>query len=189
VPLSQSDRRVTINGISNDSKNEHEIELVDKKTSHRSMNEASVIRAAIQEHRALLGLVDPAEQVSEVEKDGKRKMLPTRPALFRVFGPRTRTQGWDGAGCGENAESVERKAALAGTRFEVVRLCEIKSHFVTIDSRVLYGILKEISSGLDVRNKEFTGENRDTYWTHVFDGKRLNTSQKRYSEVSSKLNE
>jgi hypothetical protein len=92
-------------------------------------------------------------------------------------------------GVGKNAESVERKAALAGTRFEVVRLCEIKSHFVTIDSRVLYGILKEISSGLDVRNKEFTGENRDTYWTHVFDVKRLNTSQKRYSEVSSKLNE
>ena len=153
------------------------------------MNEASVIRAAIQEHRALLGLVDPAEQVSEMKKMEKERCYPHVLRYFVYLDQELERKAGMEQGVGKNAESVERKAALAGTRFEVVRLCEIKSHFVTIDSRVFYGILKEISSGLDVRNKEFTGENRDTYWTHVFDVKRLNTSQKRYSEVSSKLNE
>jgi len=32
-----------------------------------------------------------------------------------------------------------------GMRFNIVTLCNIKSHFVTIDSRILYGIMKEIS--------------------------------------------
>jgi hypothetical protein len=44
-----------INGITNDRQSGQEIEFVDKKTSHSSTNEASVIRAAIQEHRAVLG--------------------------------------------------------------------------------------------------------------------------------------
>ena len=45
----------TINGITNDGHHEDEIEFIDKKTSHRSKNEASVIRARIQERRGLLG--------------------------------------------------------------------------------------------------------------------------------------
>ena len=44
-----------INGITNDRKYKDEIEFVDMKTSRRSTNEASVIRAAVQEHRAALG--------------------------------------------------------------------------------------------------------------------------------------
>jgi hypothetical protein len=57
-----------INGITNDRQREDEIEFVDKKPSHRSMNEVSVIRAAIQEHRAVLGLANPAKKGIRVEK-------------------------------------------------------------------------------------------------------------------------
>ena len=62
-------RWTIIAGITNDSKNEQDIGFVDKKTSTKSTNEASVIPAAAQEHRAVLGLVSPAEQVSDMEKD------------------------------------------------------------------------------------------------------------------------
>jgi len=55
--LSRQGILVIINGITNARQNGQEIEFVDKKTSHRSMNNASVIRAAIQEHRAVLGHV------------------------------------------------------------------------------------------------------------------------------------
>jgi hypothetical protein len=47
---------------------------------------------------------------------------------------------------------------------------------VTIDSGVLHGIMKEISPEFDVRRREFTGENRETYWKNIFDFKRLKVS-------------
>jgi len=61
-----------INGIMKDRKYEVEIEFVDKKASRRSANEASVIRAAIQEYRAVLGLANLAENLSELKKDKER---------------------------------------------------------------------------------------------------------------------
>jgi len=69
--LSRKGKWAIINGITNDRQHEDEIEFVDKKATHRSTNEDSVIRAVIQEHRAVLGLVNPAEKVSELEKMGK----------------------------------------------------------------------------------------------------------------------
>jgi len=60
------------NGIANDRKYEDEIEFVHKKTPRRSTNEASVIHAAIQEHRAFLGLANPAAKISELKKDTER---------------------------------------------------------------------------------------------------------------------
>jgi hypothetical protein len=66
--LSHKGIHAIINGITKDRKHEHEIEFVDKKTSHRNTNEASVIRVVIQEHRAALALPNPAEKVSELEK-------------------------------------------------------------------------------------------------------------------------
>jgi len=61
-----------INGITIDRKREDEVEFVDRKASRRSTNEASVIRAAIQEHRAVLGLASPTDKISELEKDKER---------------------------------------------------------------------------------------------------------------------
>jgi len=61
-----------INGITKDRKREDEVEFVDKKASKERMNEASVIRAAIQEHRAVLGFVNPTEKISELKKDKER---------------------------------------------------------------------------------------------------------------------
>jgi hypothetical protein len=66
--LSREGKWAIINGITKDRKHEDEIEFVDKKTSRRNTNEASVIRAVIQEHRAVLGLVNPADKISELEK-------------------------------------------------------------------------------------------------------------------------
>ena len=59
-------------------------------------------------------------------------------------------------------EWERRKASLMGKRFNVVPMRNIKSHFVTIDSRVLYGIMKEIRPQFNVSREEFSGENRDT---------------------------
>jgi hypothetical protein len=57
-----------INGITKDRQHEDDVEFVDKKTSKGSTNEASVTRAAIQEHRAVLRLVNPTEKISKLEK-------------------------------------------------------------------------------------------------------------------------
>jgi len=67
--LSRRGIRAIIDGITNDSTSEQETEFVKEKTSRRGKNEAFVIGAAIQEHREVLGLVNPAEMVSDVKKD------------------------------------------------------------------------------------------------------------------------
>ena len=61
-----------INGIKNDRKHEGEVEFVDKKTSKESTNEASVIRAPIQEDRAVMGLVNPTDKISKLKKGKER---------------------------------------------------------------------------------------------------------------------
>jgi hypothetical protein len=72
-----------------------------------------------------------------------------------------------------NEEWERRKAFLMGKRFNGVPMCKIKSHFVTIDSAVLHGIMKEISPEFSVSREEFSGENRETHWKNIFDFKRL----------------
>jgi hypothetical protein len=66
-----------------------------------------------------------------------------------------------------------------GKRFNVVPLCNFKSHFVTIDSRILYGIMREIIPEFDVNREEFIGENLETYWKNIFDFKRLKVSKQK----------
>jgi len=77
----------------------------------------------------------------------------------------------------KNEEWERWKAVLMGKRFNVVPLCNIKSQFVTIDSAVLYRIMKELSPEFNVSREEFTGENRETYWKNIFDFKRLKMSK------------
>jgi hypothetical protein len=60
-----------ITGIKNDRFHEREIEFFDKRTLRRRKNEASVICAAVQERRAVLGLANTAEKVSATKKDKK----------------------------------------------------------------------------------------------------------------------
>jgi hypothetical protein len=50
-----------------------------------------------------------------------------------------------------------------GKRFNVVPMRNIKSHFVSIDSGVLYGIMREISPEFNISREDFTGENRETH--------------------------
>jgi hypothetical protein len=57
------------NGVTNDRKHEQEIEFVGEKASNESTNEATVIRAAIQEYRAVLGLANTTDKISELKKD------------------------------------------------------------------------------------------------------------------------
>jgi len=65
-------------------------------------------------------------------------------------------------------------------RCNMFPMCNIKSHFVTIDSRVLYGIMKEICPEFDVNREEFTGENRETYWKNIFSFKLLKVSKQMF---------
>jgi len=64
-----------------------------------------------------------------------------------------------------------------GKRFDVVPLYNTKSHFVTIDSGVPHGIMREICPKFNVRREDFTGENRETHWKNIFDFKRLKKSK------------
>ena len=66
-----------------------------------------------------------------------------------------------------------------GKRFDVVPLSNIKAHFVTNDSRILHGIMKEISPEFSVSREEFSGENRETHWKNIFDFKRLKVSKQK----------
>jgi len=66
--LSRQGKWAIIIGITNDRKHEDAIELVDKKTSRKRKNEASVIRAAIHEYRTVLGLANPTDKISELKK-------------------------------------------------------------------------------------------------------------------------
>jgi len=78
-----------------------------------------------------------------------------------------------------NQEWERRKAFLMGKRFNGVPMCNIKSHFATIDSSVLYGIMREICPEFDVSREDFIGENRETYWKSIFDFKRLKVSKQK----------
>jgi len=67
--LSRQGMWAIINEMRTDRQHEQQIEFFDERTSRRSRNEASVIRPAIKEHRAVLGQVDRAERVSDMKKD------------------------------------------------------------------------------------------------------------------------
>jgi len=176
--LSRNGKWAIINGIMKDRKREDEVEFVEKKASNESTNEASVIRAVIQEHRAVLGLVNPAEKVSELKKDKERYCLLI--LRYFVFLDRELERKAEMKLSEENNEEWERrKAFLMGKRFNLVPMCNIKSHFVTVDSRILYGIMKEISPEFNVSSEEFSGENRETYWKSLFDFKRLKVSKQK----------
>jgi len=70
--ISRNGKWTIINGIMKDRKREDEVEFVDEKASKVSTNEASANRAVIQEHRAVLGLPNPTDKVSELSKDKER---------------------------------------------------------------------------------------------------------------------
>jgi len=70
--IARTGKWAIINGITYDRKHEDEVEFVDKKASNESTNEASVIRAAMQEHGAVMGLPNPTEKMSELKKDKER---------------------------------------------------------------------------------------------------------------------
>jgi len=167
-----------INGITKHRKREHEIESVDKKKSRRSTNEASVIRAVIQEHRARLGLANPTDKVSELKKD-KERYYRLILRYFVLLDRELEREAEMKLSEETNEEWERRKAFLTGKRVNVVPLGNIKSHFVTIDSAVLHGIMREISPELDVSREEFSGENRETYSKSIFDFKRLKVSKKK----------
>jgi len=66
--ISRKGIRAITNGITNERQNEDEVEFVDKKASNERTNEASVIRAVIQERRAILGLANPTDKIPELKK-------------------------------------------------------------------------------------------------------------------------
>jgi hypothetical protein len=94
--ISRKGKWATINGITKDRQHEDEAEFVEKKASNESANEASVIRAAVQEYRAVLGLANQTEKISELKKRYGTILSP-RPTVLCVSGPRARTQGGDEA--------------------------------------------------------------------------------------------
>jgi len=143
------------------------------------MNEDSVIRAVIQEHRAVLELANPTEKISELKKKVKERYYRLVLRYFVVVDRELERQAERKLSEETNKEWERRKSALLGKRFNMVPICNIKSHFVTIDSRILHGILKEICPEFDVRREEFTDENREMPRKSIFDFKRLKVSRQK----------
>jgi len=66
--ISRNGKWAMINGITSDRKHEDEVEFVDKKAPNENTDAASAIRAAIKEHRAVLGLAYPTDKISALKK-------------------------------------------------------------------------------------------------------------------------
>jgi len=169
---------IIVDGIFNDSKNEEKIEFVDEKASSRRRNEASVICAAVQEHREVLGLANPTEEISELKNDEER-YHPLILCYFVFLDGELERESETELGVRKNELSERRKAPLLGNRVSVVPLYSINSHVVSISSRVLHGIMREICSEFSVSREEFTGENRETYWKNIFDSRRQKVSKQK----------
>ena len=155
------------------------IEFVDKKASHRGTNIASVIRVVIEEHHGVLGLANQTDKVSELKKKDKERYYRLILLYFVSLDRGLERKAEVKLSEEKNEESERRKAFLMGKRFNGVPICNIKSHFVTIDSGVLYGIMREISPAFDVRSTEITAETRETYWKNIFNFKGLKVSKKK----------
>jgi hypothetical protein len=125
-----------------------------------------------------LGLVNPTEKVSELEIDKEKYYrLSLR---YLVFLDRELEREAEMKLSEETNEEWERrKSVLMGKRFNVVPMCKIESHFVTINSGVLHGIMKEISPESNVSTEEFSGKNRETYRKSIFDFKPLRVSKQK----------
>ena len=125
-----------------------------------------------------MGLANPTEKVLDLKKDKERcYRLVLR---YFVFLDRELERKAEMTLSEENNDEWQRrKAVLMGKRFNGVPLCNIKSNFVIIDSRVLYGVMKEICPEFDISKTEFTGETRETYWKNIFDFKHLKVSKQK----------
>jgi hypothetical protein len=108
-------------------------------------------------------LVNPTDKISPLKKDKERYYrLILR---YFVFLDRELARKAEVKLSEETNEQWERRRAfLMGKRFNVVPMWKVKSHFVTIDYGVLYGIMREICPEFDVSREEFSGEHRETYW-------------------------
>jgi len=167
-----------VTAITNDRQHEQAKEFFDKKTSRRGKNEAYVIGSAIQEYRAVLGLANLAEKSSDMKK-GDEMRCPLILRYFLFFDRELEDKAGKELGVGKKEESERQKAALMGKRFKVVPLCNIKSYFVTINSRVYFGIMRDIYEEFGVNREEFSGENRDTYRKSIFYLKSVKTSKQK----------
>jgi hypothetical protein len=150
--------RAIIDGTKNNRSHKPEIIFVDKRTSRRRKNGASVIRASVLKHRSILGLVNPRGKLSDIiKKDEKRCYSLIQPyfmVLYRVLERKA-----------EMEPTVEKMTdgrididVLLQMRFIVVQLFEFESHFLDIDFRVLYAFMTKICPELDVSNEEVTGK-------------------------------
>jgi hypothetical protein len=98
----------------------------------------------IQQHRRVLDLGDD----ERVSKQWLRSIACLEPLLrYNIF--------------------LNRFYELNGMKlFNIVPICQIKSHFITIDTYVLYGILKEIGA-IECSDDEFVAA-KDEHWNAVF---------------------
>jgi len=125
-----------------------------------------------------LGLANPAEKISALKKDKERYYrLILR---YFVFLDRELERKAEMKLSEERNEEWERrKAFLMGKRFNVVPMCNIRSDFVSIHSRILHGIMKEISLEFNVRREEFSGENQEAYRKNIFNFKLFKVSKQK----------
>jgi len=114
-----------INGATNDRRHEDEVEFVEKKASNESTNEASVIRAAMQENGAVMGLPNPTEKMSELKKD-KERYYRLILRYFVFLNRELERKAEMKLSEETNEEWERRKAFLMGKQLNVVPLCNIK---------------------------------------------------------------
>jgi len=120
--------------------------------------------------------------IATLPQSNKRKYFPMRPIIHRAIAEHRRvlnlnagervSKGW--LRTTECLVPLLRYNVILNRfyeehdkkRFNIVPICNIKSHFVTIDSYSLYGILKE-NEIIDCSEETFI-ENKEAHWNALF---------------------
>jgi len=120
--------------------------------------------STIDIHRRVLGLVNATDRVGPGWLKSKRYL----PLILRYFVFLNNTIEREGA---RQTTPRDRQRILKNL-FDVVPICKIREHFITVDTSVLYGLMMELKYISSDAHGAF-GELRDAHWRSLLHISRL----------------
>lgn len=70
--------------------------------------------------------------------------------------------------------------SMDSTLFNIVPVCNIRAHFIRIDTSVLYGILREVGVISQSMSASLFDQLRDVFWFDTFDFRKIKTSRSNF---------
>lgn len=128
---------------------------------------------AIEAHRVALGLVLPKDRVSQgwLRTDAcLPRILRYYVFLNRQIERRTATL------------PPEERPGILKRLFDVVPICKIKTHFITIDTSALYGLVADLGYVMPSNYAAFEAM-RDDHWRSVFKTSRLEGKNAKFTNT------